>query len=109
MAGVKDTLQKYFDIVDLGPMKWLLGICIERDRPNHTIALSQMAYIDSVINRFNLRDGFKVKTPMDTSVTLSKTLSPVSDKEKHHMKNIPYLHAIGSLMYASIAMCLDIA
>jgi len=29
MAGVKDTLQKYFDIVDLGPVKWLLRLCIE--------------------------------------------------------------------------------
>ena len=29
MAGAKDTLLKYFDIVDLGLVKWLLGICIE--------------------------------------------------------------------------------
>jgi len=28
MAGAKDILQKYFNIVDVGPVKWLLGICI---------------------------------------------------------------------------------
>jgi len=53
MVGEKDTLWKYFDIIDLVPVKWLLGICIEQDRPNHTISLSQMAYIDSVVARFN--------------------------------------------------------
>jgi len=108
MAGVKDTLWKYFNIIDLGLVKWLLGICIKQDRPNCTIALLQTAYIDSIVTRFNLQDDFKVKTPMDMNTILSKALSPTSDKEKHQMKNILYLHAIGSLMYMSIATHPDI-
>jgi len=31
MSSTKAALKKYFDIVDLGPVKWLLGICIEHD------------------------------------------------------------------------------
>jgi len=34
MTSAKATLQKYFEIVDLGLVKWLLGICIERNCPN---------------------------------------------------------------------------
>jgi len=70
MSSAKAALRKYFNIVDLGPVKWLLGICIERNRPNRTIALSQTAYIDTIVTRFKLQDSFKVGTPMDTSVIL---------------------------------------
>jgi len=65
-----------------------------------------MAYINSVVARFKLENSFKVKMPMDMSIVLSISLSPVSEKERHH--NIPYLSAIGSLMYASMATYLDI-
>jgi len=82
MAGAKATLQNYFEIVDLGQVKWLLGICIECNHSNHTISLSQAAYIDAIIAHFKLEDGFKLKTPMDTNVVLSKQQSPVSEKEK---------------------------
>jgi len=82
MTAAKAMLQKYFEIVDLGPVKWLLGICIECDCPSCTIALSQMAYIESIVAWFKLEDGFRVKTPMYMNVILSKQLSPVSKKEK---------------------------
>ena len=49
MSSAKAALKKYFYIVDLGPVKWLLGIFIECDQPNHTIALSQMAYINVIV------------------------------------------------------------
>jgi len=108
MTSAKATLQKYFEIVDLRLVKWLLGICIEHNCPNRTIALSQTAYIDSVVARFKLEDRFKVKTPMDTNVILSKRLSPASEEEKWKMEKIPYLSAVGSLMYTSMATHHDI-
>ena len=49
MTGTKATLQKYFDIIELRPVKWLLGVCNECDQPNHTISLSQTVYITSVV------------------------------------------------------------
>ena len=71
MIGAKTSLGKYFEIVDLRPVKWLLGICIDWNRTEHTITLSQMAYINSVVMCFHLEDVFKVKTLMDTSVHLT--------------------------------------
>jgi len=77
MIGTKSTLQKYFKIVDLGPVKWLLGICVKHDHPNCMIALFQTACITYIVAQFKLEDGFKVKTPMDMNVILSKQLSLV--------------------------------
>jgi len=83
MASVKTALQKYFDIMDLRPVKWLLGIYIEYDWHNHTITLSQMPYIDAIVAWFKMGDGFKVKTPIDMSCVLSKNLSLATEKDKH--------------------------
>jgi|SRR5882724_3342379 len=35
MANTKTALQKYFDIMDLRPVKWLLGIFIEHNWSYH--------------------------------------------------------------------------
>jgi hypothetical protein len=45
---------------------------------------------------------------MDSDVKLSKTLGPDSEAEKRRMSKIPYLAAIGSLMYASMGTRPDI-
>ncbi|HEV7737689.1 MAG TPA: reverse transcriptase domain-containing protein, partial [Chlamydiales bacterium] len=102
-------LNKHFEIVDLGPIKWLLGIAIERDRTARTIALSQVAYIDGIIDKFQQKDGYEVSTPLDHNVVLSKDLCPKEEIEKERMKKIPYREAIGSLMYAATATRPDIA
>src|SRR6266481_7344768 len=47
MTNTKESLHKYFEIVDLGPVKWLLDICVERNRRTCTITLSQTAYINT--------------------------------------------------------------
>ena len=108
MASAKESLRKYFEIMDLGPVKWLLGICIDCHRLSHTITHSQTAYIDTIIACFNLETAFKVKTPMDMNVHLTKQLGPDMDEGCEHMGKIPYLALVGSLMYASMGTCPDI-
>ena len=57
MTGSSDDLiQSYklkiklkYDLTDLGPIHWLLGIKITRDCENRTIPLSQLSYIDSLV------------------------------------------------------------
>ena len=48
MAELKEQLGKFFSLVDLGELKWLLGISITRDRCACTISLCQGAYIESI-------------------------------------------------------------
>jgi len=108
MIGANLSLQKYFEIVDLGLVKLLLGICINQNRTGHTITLSQTAYINSVVTHFHLEDAFKVKMLMDTSVHLTKQSTPNTIEEWEHMSKLPYLALVGSLMYASMGTCPDI-
>ena len=40
------------DLVDMGSIKWFLGMHVSRDRKARTISLSQNAYIDTVLKQF---------------------------------------------------------
>jgi hypothetical protein len=57
---------------DLGEAAYILGIKIYRDRSNRLIGLSQDAYIDKILNRFNMQDSKKGFVPMMHVITLSK-------------------------------------
>jgi hypothetical protein len=55
-----------------------------------------------------MKDSYGVTTPLDPNVILSKLMSPTSDDEKAHIKKVPYLASVGSLMYVSLATQPDI-
>ena len=109
MAKLKEQLGKFFSLVDLGELKWLLGISITQDCRACTISLCQGAYIESITKRLDLLEAHPVTTPLDPHIILSKDLGPTSEEEKLRMKKIPYLTAIGSIMYAATATRPDIA
>ena len=48
MAKLKEQLGKFFSLVNLGELKWLLGISVTRDCHTRTISLCQGAYIESI-------------------------------------------------------------
>ena len=58
MAKLKRDLKDYFDLVDMGPVRWLLGIHVERNWKQRTIALSQTSYVETIVDRFNLVDSY---------------------------------------------------
>ncbi len=83
----KKTVNGKYSMTDLGPCRWLLGIRIERDLKSRTIALSQHAYVDSILARFNF-DNLKASAiPMDPSAPLLKSQSPTTLAEIAKMKN----------------------
>ena len=94
---------------DLDEIYWLLNIKIERDRKAKTISLSQSAYINKILRCFNLQEVKVILMPVDVNTKLSKDQCASSEKEKDHMKNVPYCQAIGSLMWAAIGTRPDIA
>ena len=53
----KDELQSEFNISDLGPEHWLLGVKVKGDCNTQTITLSQKAYISSIVTCFHLEDN----------------------------------------------------
>jgi len=105
----KQRINGKYKLTDLGPCRWLLGFKIERDLEKRTIALSQHAYIDSILARFNFDAAKPSSVPMDPSSPLSKSQSPETLADIAKMKNVPYREAVGSLMYAAMGTRPDIA
>ena len=108
IAAYRQKLNERYVLTDLGPVSWLLGIQITRNRAARTISLSQAAYIKTIIARFSLADAKACSTPMVPSAQYSKGDSPASPTEAAHMRKVPYREAIGSLMYAAVATRPDI-
>jgi transposase InsO family protein len=108
ITDYKYELNERYPLTDLGPVHWLLGIKITRDRQARTISLSQTSYIDAILSRFSLSDTKPVATPITPGTILSKADCPSDDTKQTQMKKTPYREAVGSLMYASVASRPDI-
>ena len=105
----KARIGEKFKLTDLGPISWLLGFAITRDRAARTITLSQRAYIETILRRFNFEDCKPLAMPMDPNTQLSKDQSPTSVKEKAEMSVVPYRESVGSLNWAAVGTRPDIA
>ena len=85
----KVEMNKKYQLTDLGPVNWLLGIKISRDLVNKTASLSQHAYIEAIITRFNFNDLKPSSIPIDPSAPLSKSQSPTKLEDIAKMRNVP--------------------
>jgi hypothetical protein len=109
ITKTKDELKTHFKLRDLGPTSWLLGMEIKHDRSTCTMTLHQHQYILDILKRFNMEDCKPVSTPMDPNVRLSSAMSPQSPADTKFMQSVPYVQAVGALMYLAIATWPDIA
>ena len=106
---VVEELKSYFKLRDLGPTNFLLGIHITRDIPNRTISLSQRQYIINILERFGMVECKPVLTPIEPGTSLTSDMSPKNDEEVNEMRNVPYIVAVGCLMYLAITTRPDIS
>src|SRR5438477_6632799 len=72
IVNTKCELQEKFKLTDLGPLSWLLGIRVTRDRSARTITLSQQSYIDTILSHCNFTSMTPHTTPMDLNLVLLK-------------------------------------
>jgi len=66
----KEELKARWDISDLGPIKFVLGITITRSQETGTISISQTALIDRIVEQFNQQDAHAVDIPMVAGLQL---------------------------------------
>jgi hypothetical protein len=107
----KNQLREHWDISDLGEVKHALGISVIRDRPSHTITLSQTPLIDRIIDQFGQRDAHPVDVPMATGLQIlrpDKSI-PVSPLLASWSQRTPYRSLIGTLNYLAVATRPDIS
>jgi len=82
---------------------------LERDRSARTIAISQDAFIDSILARFNLLDATTVTMPLAPGSHLSVADCPTSQDEIEMMATRPYNELVGALACLALGTRLDIA
>jgi len=109
MRRIKLELSKEYDMKDLGLIKYILGIEVIRDRDNRTLCLSQRKHTGDVLERFQMTDARPVTTPLAKSMPLTKEDCPQTPEELEYMRSVPYLSAVGSLMYLAVGTRPDIA
>jgi Reverse transcriptase (RNA-dependent DNA polymerase) len=66
----KKELKTYWEISNLGPIKFTLGIAVSRNPEMGTIHLSQTALIQQIIEQFNQQDAHPVAVPMVAGLQL---------------------------------------
>ncbi|GKE06545.1 retrotransposon protein, putative, ty1-copia subclass, partial [Tanacetum coccineum] len=79
---------------------YILGIKIYRDISKRLIRLSQSAYIDKILKKFNMHNFKKGYSPMEVKHELSNEMCASTLEEVAYMKKVPYALAVGSILYA---------
>ncbi|KAE8675254.1 hypothetical protein F3Y22_tig00111689pilonHSYRG00088 [Hibiscus syriacus] len=106
---LKSQLDRKFEMKDLGSANKILGMQIHRDRSNRKIWLSQKNYLKKILSRFSMQDCKPISTPLPINFKLSSSMSPSSEEERMEMSRVPYVSAVGNLMFAMICTRPDIA
>ena len=100
MDNLKDLLKLEFKVTDLGDLYWLLGIRIEYRE--HDIALSQSAYINTILKHFGLYDCNPVTYPLDKNHQIDKAITTNAYNTDLDINVKLYQQIVGLLIYTVI-------
>uniref|UniRef100_A0A3Q7H623 Reverse transcriptase Ty1/copia-type domain-containing protein n=1 Tax=Solanum lycopersicum TaxID=4081 RepID=A0A3Q7H623_SOLLC len=106
---LKGLLKAEFEMKDLGAARKTLGIEIIRDRERRKIFLSQRSYIQKVLARFRMSSSMPIDTPGAVNIHLTTMFTPQSEEKKEYISRVPYVSAVGSLMYVMVCTRPDLA
>lgn len=91
---IKLKLSKEFEMTDVGEIDSFLGIHIERNLNDSSIALSQSRYLKNVLGKFGMNDCKSAATPIENGLSLQ-----IGDI--NNLTDQPYRELIGCLTYAT--------
>ena len=106
--SAKAQLGSSYEIKDLGEAKLILGMQITRNASGD-ITLSQQAYCERMIERFNMGGCAPASTPLPPGLILSHDDCPTNTPNTNEMKDVPYCEALGSLMWLQVATRPDLS
>jgi len=109
LTDLASSVDAKYGTTSLGEVRWVLGMLLEHDRPSRTISISQEAFINSILTRFNLTDATAVATPLTPGTHLSMTDCPMSKDEIEEMADRPYRELVGALAWLALGTRPDIA
>ncbi|KAK4400822.1 Retrovirus-related Pol polyprotein from transposon RE2 [Sesamum angolense] len=104
-----DYLKSEFEMKDLGTTKYCLGLQFEHTKGG--IFIHQSNYIEKVLKHFHMNNAHPLSTPMVVrSLDVNKDLfRPPAHNDEILGPEVPYLSAIGALMYLANNTRSDIA
>ena len=105
----KAEFKRFWDITDHRPIKWFLGFEIKRDRDARTLAINQRAYIEGMVQKFGMAQAKPVSMPMEPRVQFSVDQCPSSSNQVARMHGVPYIQAIGSVLWPVVVSWPDAA
>jgi hypothetical protein len=109
LHDTKGFLSSNFDMKDLGDVSYVLGIEIHRDRTKSVLGLSQRAYIEKMLKRYNMHNCSGQPAPVVKGDKLGTFQGPRNQLEINQMKSIPYASAVGSIIYTQVCTHPDLA
>lgn len=98
--NLKKLLSSNFKLKDMGVIKQCLGMCVNVDKNNGVITLSQEKYVNQLLMKFNMSESKTADTPMEDKLHINKG--------EHCNSQIPFQQLIGSLMYLAVLTRPDI-
>lgn len=108
IRNVKIKLKEKFKMKDLGNVKDVLGMHIERQGDVGSIKINQRFYIESALKKFGMTECNPMDTPLELNVNaIIADSEPKMNKDK--LINEPYRELVGCLMYLANASRPDIA
>jgi hypothetical protein len=102
----KVAFANMFNVQDLGPVSWLLGMTVERDRSTGIVRLGHRQYVLDMLERFNMMDC----KPLSSSMVVDAVGKCGDGTSVTHLppRSMPYWSMIGSMLYAFVNTRLDI-
>jgi hypothetical protein len=106
IAAVKKALQDEFEMDDMGPATYFVGVRIVRNRANRTITLIQDAYIHKILKKYGFENCKSVATPMATGA-MNLIISNPEQATKQEVEQ--YQSIMGSATYLATQTRADIS
>lgn len=97
MKNIIENINKYVEAVDRGPIRFYLGMEIERDGLRGDITIHQTKYCEEILDRWGMADCKPASTPWPCGTTLLKC-----DKECEDLDTHSYQSLTGALMYLAV-------
>lgn len=88
-----ETIAKKYEIKDLGEIYYAMGVKMDR-KPSGTIHLTQKAYIESILKKYNMQECRPASTSLEPGIKMSKEDCPVTHKEKEEMLRVQRIDKI---------------
>ncbi|OAE25191.1 hypothetical protein AXG93_925s1020 [Marchantia polymorpha subsp. ruderalis] len=100
--NMRQLLGSEFEMKDMVLAKKILGMEITRDKRRNELFTSQGGYLQKVVPKFGMSESKAVQTPLVAHFKLSASMSPKTEEGRASMERIPYVSAVGILMYAMV-------